>query len=84
MGRTRLTGFFVLSVVPMIASFLVFRLIGDGAQGKAASLGVVSSGDGDKHALVAAADRVLYEAKRSGKNQTRRGSAQTANVFSGE
>ena len=86
MGRTRLTGFFVLIVVvPMIAvGFLVFRLIGDGAQGKAASLGVVSSGDGDKHALVAAADRALYEAKRSGKNQTRRGSAQTANVFSGE
>ncbi len=47
-------------------------------------LHVVSSGDGDKHGLVAATDRVLYEAKRSGKNQTRRGSAQTANVFSGE
>jgi hypothetical protein len=47
-------------------------------------LHVLSSGDGDKHGLVAATDRVLYEAKRSGKNQIRRGSAQTANVFSGE
>ncbi|MGZ6273401.1 MAG: sensor domain-containing diguanylate cyclase [Candidatus Limnocylindrales bacterium] len=67
-----------------IEALRIRRLDGDGVLTITASLGVVSSSEGDKHGLVAAADRALYEAKRRPKNQTRRGSAQTANVFSGE
>ena len=47
-------------------------------------LHVVSSGDCGKHGLVAATDRVLYEAKHSVRIRSGAGSAQTANVFSGE
>jgi diguanylate cyclase (GGDEF)-like protein len=51
---------------------------GNGALKVTASFGAASlsaAGDTDKDALVAAADRALYEAKRSGKNRTVRASA---------
>jgi diguanylate cyclase (GGDEF)-like protein len=48
----------------------VARTDGQGALRITASLGVAASTDGDKDALIADADRALYEAKRSGKNRT--------------
>lgn len=67
-----------------IEDLRVRRLDGGGVLRITASLGVVSSSEGDKQALIAAADGALYEAKRQGKNRTLRASAQTANVFSAE
>jgi len=49
-----------------------------------ASLGVAAASDGDKDALIAAADAALYAAKREGKNRTLRASAQTADAVSAE
>jgi diguanylate cyclase (GGDEF)-like protein len=49
-----------------------------------ASVGVASSADGDKNALIAAADGALYTAKREGKNRTVRAAPETANVLGGE
>jgi diguanylate cyclase (GGDEF)-like protein len=84
--HTELEGSYAIAerVRTAIEDLRIRRLDGDGVLTITASLGVASSSDGDKHGLIAAADSALYEAKRQGKNQTRRGSAQTANVFSGE
>jgi len=49
-----------------------------------ASLGVASSSEGHKDALIADADKALYVAKRRGKNQTVRAQAKTANVVTAE
>jgi diguanylate cyclase (GGDEF)-like protein len=49
------------------------RLDGEGTLSVTVSCGVAASGDGDKDALIAAADAALYVAKRSGKNRTVRG-----------
>jgi diguanylate cyclase (GGDEF)-like protein len=49
-----------------------------------ASVGAASSADGDKNALIAAADGALYTAKREGKNRTVRAVSETANVLTGE
>jgi len=48
-----------------------------------ASLGVASSRDGRKEALVGEADSALYEAKRQGKNRTVRAQVRAANVLGG-
>jgi PleD family two-component response regulator len=42
------------------------------------SCGVAASEDGDKDALVAAADLALYRAKHAGKNRTMRAAEPTA------
>jgi PleD family two-component response regulator len=47
-------------------------------------LGVVAANDGDKQALITAADAALYDAKRQGKNRTVRVPAQTAKLFTAE
>jgi diguanylate cyclase (GGDEF)-like protein len=48
-----------------------------------ASLGVASSRDGRKEALVGEADSALYEAKRLGKNRTIKAQVRAANVLGG-
>jgi diguanylate cyclase (GGDEF)-like protein len=53
---------------------------GSGVLRVTASLGVAASALGDKDALIAGADNALYAAKRGGKNQTVRATADTANV----
>jgi diguanylate cyclase (GGDEF)-like protein len=53
---------------------------GSGVLRITASLGVAASALGDKDALIAGADNALYAAKRGGKNQTVRATADTANV----
>jgi diguanylate cyclase (GGDEF)-like protein len=60
------------------------RLDGQGVLRVTASLGVAASADGDKDSLISEADAALYSAKRSGKNRTVTGQAETANVFGGE
>jgi diguanylate cyclase (GGDEF)-like protein len=49
-----------------------------------ASLGVTSSTDGTKDALISDADAALYRAKRQGKNRTVRAPVRTANVLGAE
>ncbi|HLY48266.1 MAG TPA: diguanylate cyclase [Solirubrobacteraceae bacterium] len=49
-----------------------------------ASLGVASSAEGQKDALIAEADAALYQAKRLGKNRTVTAPRRAANVLSGE
>ena len=67
-----------------IGELRVPRLDGDGVLRVTASLGVASSMDGDKEALIGNADAALHEAKRNGKNRTVTATAQTANVFTAE
>ena len=67
-----------------IEALRVPRVDGEGFVRVTASLGVASSADGDRAALIAEADGALYAAKRSGKNRTVRGTAQTANVLAPE
>jgi diguanylate cyclase (GGDEF)-like protein len=49
-----------------------------------ASLGVAATSDGQKDALISAADKALYLAKRRGKNRTVKAQAQTANAVAAE
>lgn len=65
-----------------IEALRVPRLDHDGVLRVTASVGVASSADGDKDALIADADAALYTAKRGGKNRTV--AAQAANVVGGE
>jgi diguanylate cyclase (GGDEF)-like protein len=65
-----------------IEGLRVPRLDHDGVLRVTASIGVASSADGDKEALIADADAALYTAKRGGKNRTV--AAQAANVVGGE
>jgi diguanylate cyclase (GGDEF)-like protein len=67
-----------------IEALRVPRLDGQGVLRVTASVGVASSADGDKDSLISEADAALYAAKRSGKNRTVAGHAETANVFGGE
>ncbi|PZS09036.1 MAG: hypothetical protein DLM64_11395 [Solirubrobacterales bacterium] len=48
------------------------------------SLGVATSGVGDKDLLIADADQALYSAKREGKRRTARALARTADLIGGE
>jgi diguanylate cyclase (GGDEF)-like protein len=56
---------------------------GDAPLRVTASLGVASSRDGRKEALVGEADSALYEAKRQGKNRTVKAQVRAANVVGG-
>ena len=67
-----------------IESLYVRRLDGDGALNVTASLGVASSSEGDKDALIAEADAALYSAKRTGKNRTVRAPVMAANLRNAE
>jgi diguanylate cyclase (GGDEF)-like protein len=67
-----------------IEALRIPRLDGHGVLRVTASLGVASSADGDKDSLISEADVALYSAKRTGKNRTVSGQAQTANVFGAE
>ncbi|HWF50127.1 MAG TPA: diguanylate cyclase [Solirubrobacteraceae bacterium] len=49
-----------------------------------ASLGVAATADGDKEALISAADGALYSAKRQGKNRTISSAAPAAGVVAAE
>jgi diguanylate cyclase (GGDEF)-like protein len=61
-----------------VESLRVARTDGRGVLRITASLGVATSTDGDKQALIADADSALYEAKRSGKNRTISAAARAA------
>jgi diguanylate cyclase (GGDEF)-like protein len=67
-----------------IETLRIPRLDGTGTLRITASLGVASSADGDKDALIADADGALYAAKREGKNRTVTAPARAANVFNAE
>lgn len=58
-------------------------LEGEGTLQITASVGVAASDEGNKDALILAADGALYAAKRDGKNRTVKASSQTANVLGG-
>jgi diguanylate cyclase (GGDEF)-like protein len=60
------------------------RIDNNGSLRITASLGVASSSEGSKEALISDADAALYEAKRQGKNRTVRASVEPANVFGAE
>ena len=57
-----------------IEALQIPMLDGPGHLRVTASLGVACGTEASKSALIAAADRALYEAKHSGKNRTVRGS----------
>jgi len=65
-----------------IEALRIPRLDRDGVLRVTASVGVASSADGDREALIGDADAALYTAKRGGKNRTV--AAQAANVVGGE
>jgi diguanylate cyclase (GGDEF)-like protein len=67
-----------------IESLRVPRIDNQGMLRITASLGVATSNDGEKDALIAEADAALYEAKRQGKNRTVQAPVEAANVFSAE
>ena len=67
-----------------IESLRVPRIDSQGSLRITASLGVATSVDADKDALIAEADAALYEAKRQGKNRTVRAPIEAANVVSAE
>ncbi|HWC87278.1 MAG TPA: diguanylate cyclase [Solirubrobacteraceae bacterium] len=70
--HTDLQGAFAIAerVRTAIAELDIRRIDGPGSLRVTASLGVAASTDGNKDALIAAADAALYVAKRQGKNQT--------------
>ena len=55
-----------------------------GSLGVTASAGAASSSEGDKNALIAAADGALYVVKHEGKNRAVKAEPRTANVIIGE
>jgi diguanylate cyclase (GGDEF)-like protein len=67
-----------------IETLRVPRIDNQGMLKITASLGVATSTDGDKDALIAQADAALYEAKRKGKNRTVCSPIEAANVFTAE
>jgi diguanylate cyclase (GGDEF)-like protein len=67
-----------------IAGLRISRLDGDGQLRVTTSVGVASSAEADKDALIADADAALYTAKREGKNRTVRAQPQTANLIGPE
>lgn len=67
-----------------IESLRLPRIDNQGMLRITASLGVATSTDGVKDALIARADTALYEAKRKGKNRTVCAPVEAANVFSAE
>jgi diguanylate cyclase (GGDEF)-like protein len=67
-----------------IEALRIPRLDQEGALRITASLGVASSSEGLKDALIADADAALYAAKRQGKNRTLRAVPETANLFGPE
>jgi diguanylate cyclase (GGDEF)-like protein len=66
-----------------IESLRVPRLDQEGSLQVTASIGVACSAHGDRHLMIAEADRALYEAKRLGKNRTVLAEAATADVVGG-
>jgi diguanylate cyclase (GGDEF)-like protein len=84
--HTELEGAFAIAerVREAIEALRIPRLDRQGYLRITASLGVSSSMEGNKDALIGDADAALYAAKRQGKNRTIRAQAQTANVFSAE
>lgn len=67
-----------------IQSLRVGRLDGGEPLRVTASLGVAATSEGEKHELIACADKALYRAKRRGKNRASRGQPRAANVAVGE
>jgi diguanylate cyclase (GGDEF)-like protein len=67
-----------------IEALQIPRIDNQGMLRVTASLGVASSSQGEKNALIAEADAALYQAKRLGKNRTVTAPIQAANVLSGE
>ncbi|HTX31817.1 MAG TPA: diguanylate cyclase [Solirubrobacteraceae bacterium] len=67
-----------------IEALRIPRMDNQGMLQVTASLGVASSTEGEKNALIAEADAALYEAKRRGKNRTVTAPIQAANLVSGE
>jgi diguanylate cyclase (GGDEF)-like protein len=66
-----------------VEALRVPRSNGDEPLRVTASLGVASSREGGKEALIADADSALYEAKRQGKNRTVKAQVRAANVLGG-
>jgi diguanylate cyclase (GGDEF)-like protein len=67
-----------------IENMRVPLLRGGGSVQVTASIGVAATSESDQNVLISAADSALYAAKRAGKNQTVRATAQTAEVGGGE
>ncbi|HEV3053892.1 MAG TPA: diguanylate cyclase [Solirubrobacteraceae bacterium] len=67
-----------------IEALRIPRLDRQGVLRVTASLGVATSIEGNKDALISDADAALYTAKRSGKNRTASSAAETANMVGGE
>ncbi|HYV15806.1 MAG TPA: diguanylate cyclase [Conexibacter sp.] len=72
--QTDLEGAYVIAERIRVAvdALRIPRLDGGGTIGVTVSCGVAAAEDGDKVALIAAADAALYRAKRAGKNRTER------------
>lgn len=84
--HTDLEGAYVIAerVRAAVADLRIPVLGADGLIEVTASLGVASTTDPDKRALIAEADSALYQAKREGKNRTIRATPIPANVAGGE
>jgi diguanylate cyclase (GGDEF)-like protein len=67
-----------------IENMRVPLLRGGGSVQVTASIGVAATSENDQSGLISAADAALYVAKRAGKNQTVRATAETADVGGGE
>jgi len=84
--HTDLTGAYAIAerIRVAIESMRVPRIDSQGSLRITASLGVATSSEADKDALIAEADAALYTAKRQGKNRTVQAPIEAANVFSAE